>query len=308
MILRISLGLVATQLAQAVFGEIVSEKGGIGFKYEPSQEEGFTPLTYSKDLMLAYDSEKVDLWFDDAESHKANGLADGSGDPSSVKIWDASFFDTYIVDRWTGEWKGGDTMWVVGVTKPVSPSSHYLYDLITKSIRILNDTVYQENEKVRFGLVDFNEHEDIRIALNDRGPATWVLKDGKAYRNHPMQDTYHFLYEFIELGWVKDDVYQVVPVYGRPTLIGIYLHYWTKEMRLGQQSINSHISQNYVYGWPAWWQNIVNQFLELSLDTQVGLLCLVCSLLMVIVVQTSLYLVKKCCLGQRKDKQRRLVE
>lgn len=122
---------------------------------------------------------------------------------------------------------------MIGVTAQVSPSSHYLYDLISKSVHILNDSVYRDNEKVRFGLVDFHKHEDIRIALDDRGPVIWILKEGQAYRNVPMQDTYHFLYEFIELGWAKEDVYQVVPVKGRPTFVGIYLHYWTKEMRLG---------------------------------------------------------------------------
>ena len=79
---------------------------------------------------------------------------------------------------------------------------------------------------MRFGLVDFHKNEDIKEAMGGKGPTIHVVVNGVAYRNVPMAETYHFLYEFIQIGWFKDNVYGKSKIEGRPTLPGIYKKYW----------------------------------------------------------------------------------
>ena len=106
---------------------------------------------------------------------------------------DYEFFDRFIVNRWTNEWLAGETTWVIAMTAPVAydpETAGHTYGLIHRSIHILNDHFYQGNNDVRFGVVNFYEHELIKETLYGRGPCYWVLKDGMAYRNKGFHDAY----------------------------------------------------------------------------------------------------------------------
>ena len=89
-------------------------------------------------------------------------------------------------------------------------SSDHIHGLIMRSIRILNDHFFQGNNKVRFGIVNFYEHEYIKEALNGKGPCIWVVKNGIAYRNRPLMDSFHKVYEFMHVGYKKPNVYEKI--------------------------------------------------------------------------------------------------
>ena len=196
-------------------------------RIEITQEEidAFEGITYDRKYMDMYNDEM--LWTEDKEAHSdpLQAMSDGSGSPKHVKIIDNDYYDKYIVDRATGEYLPGDTTWVIGMTTNVAydpNTGDHIYGLIMRSIRILNDHFYQEDDKVRFGIVNFYEHEYIKESLNGRGPVIWVVKDGIAYRNRPVNEIFHKLYKFIEIGYMGDKVYEKVEVRPRLGFIGLY--------------------------------------------------------------------------------------
>ena len=75
--------------------------------------DGYEPLIYDRKYMDAITEEY--LWSNHEEIHKASGLPDGSGSPKAVTQIDDDFFDTFIVNRWTGGWLAGDTTWVIAL-------------------------------------------------------------------------------------------------------------------------------------------------------------------------------------------------
>ena len=84
---------------------------------------------------------------------------------------------------------------------------------------------------MRFGIIDFTKHEDLKETLYGVGPQVMVLKDGIIYHNSPMQDSYFQIYELIEKGVPEDTtpVFKKYPVGGRITVVGLYLTYWKRE-------------------------------------------------------------------------------
>jgi hypothetical protein len=94
------------------------------------------------------------------------------------------------------------------MTSNVPFEQRYEFHLIGKTIRILNDHYFKDKPQYRFGLVDYKMHEDIKEAFGGVNTCIWILNKGTAYRNRPLVDAYHHVYEFIYTGWMKKDVYQ----------------------------------------------------------------------------------------------------
>ena len=155
---------------------------------------GFQKLKYDRKYMDMYNDEMI--WSGNVytDSESTNLDPKGSGSFDHVTYIDYEFFDKFIVDRWTSEWLAEDTTWVIAMSAPIKydPKDHnHVYGLVARSIYILNDHFYQGNNKVRFGIVNFYEHELIKETLYGRGPCYWVIKDGFAYRNVGFLDAYH---------------------------------------------------------------------------------------------------------------------
>jgi len=102
--------------------------------------------------------------------------------------------------------------------------------VISRTIHILNK-IYAENEKIRFGLIDYTKEELLKVTLTtaDAVPRIVVLKDGHLYKDHPMRDAYHLLHEFIEVGLKNLPPERIKRASGRVTLIGLYWSYIIKE-------------------------------------------------------------------------------
>ena len=145
--------------------------------------EAFDGIVYDKDLSYAYPDDLI--WVEPENDTYG-------GDPNEVQIIDGPFFDTFIKSRWTSEdIPDEDTIWVIGMTTNIPFERDYIYHLIGKTIRILNDHFFQDVPNVRFGLVDFYKQEDIKEAFGGTGPCLYVLNNGIAYRNYPMRESYH---------------------------------------------------------------------------------------------------------------------
>jgi len=153
------------------------------------------------------------------------------GSPHRVKHIDGDFFDNHLVSRWTSGWLGGDVTWVIGFGKNVPWNEDYMFSLSPRTVTILNDHFYKGDEKVRFGIIDYSKWEDIKETLGVYGPTVLVLKDGVAYMNSPMKETYHLVHEFLESKIPDGDIYSKKEVSGRITLPGLYLTYWKREVR-----------------------------------------------------------------------------
>ena len=67
------------------------------------------------------------------------------------------------------------------------------------------------------------------------------MKNGIAYRNSPMNDAFNKVYEFMEVGYQDEKVYEKIEVTGRLTLVGLYKSYVIKEMRRSQQAFPGFI-------------------------------------------------------------------
>ena len=160
-------------------------------KEEPI-ELGYKKIKYDRKYMDMYTDEMI--WSGNVLPQEGSITADdGSGYIDRVTYFDDEFFDKFIVDRWTSEWLAGDTTWVIGMTAPIAykaSSYDHAFGLIARSITILSDHFYNENNNVRFGIVNYYEHELIKETLYGRGPCIWVLKNGMGYRNRPMSDSY----------------------------------------------------------------------------------------------------------------------
>lgn len=88
--------------------------------------------------------------------------------------------------RWTSQWLADDTTWVIGFGKPVPWSQDYSYTLSVRTAHILNEHFYKDEPKVRFGVVDYTEWEDIKETLYMPAYGVIVLKDGLMYYNAPL--------------------------------------------------------------------------------------------------------------------------
>ena len=106
---------------------------------------------------------KSDVWVKNEDIHEKHGLPDGSGSPKHLKLIDGDFYDNYIVSRWTSEWLADDTTWVIAMGKRDVPWSevNLKYALAARSVTILNNHFYEEDPKVRFGVFDVTEWEDL---------------------------------------------------------------------------------------------------------------------------------------------------
>lgn len=122
------------------------------------------------------------LWDKNLEIHEQHGPR---GSPSHIVHIDGAYFDNFIVNRWTNQWLAGDTTWVIAFGRPIPWSTNYQYSLAARSTKILCDEWYQGRSDLRFGIVDYDEQEDIKITLHAYGPTYVVLKDGVAYFNTP---------------------------------------------------------------------------------------------------------------------------
>ena len=111
------------------------------------------------------------------------------------------YYDTYLVDRWSNEWLGGNTTWVIAITTNISKDVHYSWGLHARAIHILNDMYFSNNDTIRFGLIDSHRDELLKETLGGFAPLTLLIKDGIAYRKVPYQDHYGYLYEFVMRNW-----------------------------------------------------------------------------------------------------------
>ena len=68
-----------------------------------------------------------------------------------------------------------------------------------------------------------------------------MLKDGMAYRNRPMLEAFHKVYEFIEIGYTDEVVYETLKVKGRVTFFGLYFNYVMRELVRSQYSLPGYI-------------------------------------------------------------------
>jgi hypothetical protein len=131
--------------------------------------------------------------------------------------------------------------WVIAVTTNLSKEVHYSWSLQARSLHILNDNYFKNNETIRFGMIDAHRDEFLKETLGGRSPCTYLIKDGMVYRNKPYQDSYPLLYEFIMVGWAAPDVWDKFPLTGRITTAGLYLRYVIKHMRSEMRNVSDYL-------------------------------------------------------------------
>ena len=108
-----------------------------------------------------------------------------------VHYIDDEFYDEHLVSRWGSEWLDSDKTWVIGITKPEQWANNYNYPLVGKTIRILSK-VYAHNDTMRFGLVNFETHEEIKECLVGKyEPKIAIIKNGKILTVPPLRESYN---------------------------------------------------------------------------------------------------------------------
>lgn len=107
------------------------------------------------------------------------------GSPNNVTLITEDYFDNFIIDRWSNTWLAGNVTWVIAVTTNFTKQVHYSWGLHARSIHILNDNYFQNNDTIRFGLIDSHKDEFLKETLGGRAPCTYLIKDGIVYRNKP---------------------------------------------------------------------------------------------------------------------------
>jgi len=115
---------------------------------------------------------------------------------------DDEFYDTHIVNRWTGSWLAGNDTWVLCFTNRIPYDQYYRPGLIARSAHVLSD-VYREKglKNIKFGLID-TYNQELLLETYWGVPYRFIMcKNGTCYVDSPMQDSYNLLYEFIEVGW-----------------------------------------------------------------------------------------------------------
>ena len=60
-----------------------------------------------------------------------------------------------------------------------------------------------------------------------------------------MSDAFHKVYEFIEVGYTGDKVYETIEAGGRLNVYSLYLTYVMREMRRSQEALPGFIRQNF---------------------------------------------------------------
>jgi hypothetical protein len=61
----------------------------------------------------------------------------------------------------------------------------YRWGLTARTIHILNDLFFAQNDTIRFGLIDCNHDELLKETFGGAMPAIFLLKDGMVYQNYP---------------------------------------------------------------------------------------------------------------------------
>ena len=77
-------------------------------------------MVYNRAYMDEITEEK--LWAKNLDIHAKHGPR---GSPNHILHMDGDYFDKYIVNRWSGEWLGGDTVWVIAFGQPIPWSQNY---------------------------------------------------------------------------------------------------------------------------------------------------------------------------------------
>lgn len=128
-------------------------------------------IEYERKLMDAIEDDKI--W--EGLSTELSPRAD------AVHLITGEFFDTHLVSRLTSQWIGGNTTWIIGITKPGSWDKNYNHPLVGKTIRILSD-IYAGNETIRFGLIDFTKNEELKEGLvGKQEPRLIMIHNGQVY-------------------------------------------------------------------------------------------------------------------------------
>ena len=112
----------------------------------------------------------------------------------NLHMIDDAFYDEHLVNRMTGNWLAGETVWVIACSDRTILNTHgnYRPGLLARSVHILAD-IYREkkNFTMQFGLVDVKANEILKETLYGSPIAIIMLKDGMTYRDRAYLDGYH---------------------------------------------------------------------------------------------------------------------
>lgn len=144
---------------------------------------------------------------------------------------DGEFYDQHIVNRFTGQWMAGDTIWVLACSDRTPLKYNYRPGLLARSVHILSD-IYREKKQFnyKFGLVNVFTDELLKETIWGHPIAIVMLKNGRVYRDRAFLDAYHQVHEFIEVGHKHEKVFHDTPVGGRITTAGLYLTYFHRDL------------------------------------------------------------------------------
>ena len=174
---------------------------------------GFESIQYERKVFESIPSET--LW---------TNVSDNSG---NVTLITPEYYDTRIVSRWTNQWFAGNTTWIIGVTKDVPFEQNYMFNVVAKTIHIVNN-IFAGNNTIRFGLVNSTECELLQVTLVGHSNSGIVmLKDGILYRDAPFKEAYHYVHEFIQHTYTNRSN---SAAQGRISVVGLYWSYVIKDI------------------------------------------------------------------------------
>lgn len=82
-----------------------------------------------------------------------------------------------------------------------------------------------------------------------------------------MQDAYNLVHDFIEHKLPENDVFNSYPVRGRITLPGLYMTYWLREVRYGQNQVPNEVRKYFRHHEaPEWCSNALEYYAAFSVD------------------------------------------
>ena len=206
------------------------------------------------------------LWSSNMQAHAQCGAR---GCPDKIVQINGEFYDNYIVSRWSDQWLAGDTTWVIALALPIPWEDGFQYSLPARSAHILNNYFYKDRTDIRFGIVDYDVNEDIKLTLGVHGPCFVILKDGQVYHAPVGKNNYVEMHEFIEDSQPNGKARFTIAVSGRITSVGKYVSYARKEVKAGQDFIVAHLQGWLTYNEaPDWAFSAFNWYKSLRSEMQ----------------------------------------